>query len=100
LGTIQRTRLDVIGAGRAGVVAEAVIWAVSEAGSAASDEPPEDADGAEPIPSGQPPFSKYRWAINTPTVSDDSVRQRGAAEWRSEVDLTGFRPLGCAPGLR
>jgi hypothetical protein len=43
LGKIQRTRLDVIGAGRAGAVAEAAIWVVSEAGDRASGELPEDA---------------------------------------------------------
>jgi hypothetical protein len=83
LGTIQRTRLDVMGAGRAVTVVEAVIWAVIDSGDAASGELPEDAVWTAPIPSGQPPVSAYRWANNTATVSADSVRQRGAAEKRS-----------------
>jgi len=89
-----------MGAPRSVAVAGGVVWVVSEAGGIASGEPPEDAMGSVPIPSGQPPVSTYRWANNTPTVNTDSVRQRGAAALCSEDDLTFVRPLGCAPGLR
>jgi hypothetical protein len=88
LGTIQRTRLEVIGAGRVGALPAGVIGAGADACEEASGVSPADATGSAPMPSGHPPVRTYRWANNTPTVSTDSVRQLGVADLRGWVDLT------------
>ena len=80
MGTIQRTRLEVITAGVAVAEAGEVPWSAGEVGLAASDRSPEDAMGSVLSPSGQSPVSRVRCASSTPTVSADNVRQRGAEE--------------------
>ena len=80
MGTIQRTRLEVITGGVAGDEAGEEPWSAGEVGVVASARSPEDATGSVPNPSGQPPVSRVRCANSTPTVSADNVRQRGAEE--------------------